>query len=133
MSSPAPARKGLALADQAYDFVQARPTRAIEIAERAFAFARDEADPEAQVAALHVLWWAQRVVGDPRSLRTARKGIRIGEKHGVVRRLALLRRNYSHGLAWAGSITAARREMDAAVEDLHGRDRAESVVFQIAI
>src|ERR1044071_9426508 len=123
MSSPAPARQGLALAEQAYDLVQVRPSRAVELAERALALARAEHDAEAQVAAFHALSWAQRVVGDPRSMRTARAGIRIGEKHGVRRRVALLRRNYSHGLAFAGSVEAAAREIDKAVAELHGRDR----------
>src|SRR5215211_4841400 len=133
MSSAPPSRRGLVLAEQAYELVQARPARAVTLAERAFAVAREETDAEAQVAALHALSWAQRVVGDPRSVRTARAGIRIGDKHGARRRVALLRRNFAHGLAFAGSIRAATREIDAAVADLHGRDRAESEVFRIAL
>jgi CHAT domain len=133
MSSAVPARKGLALAEKAYDLVQARPSRAVALAEEAFALARAERDAEAQVAALHTLSWAQRVMGDPRAMRTARTGIRIGEKNGARRRVALLRRNYASGLAFAGYTEAARREMEKAVADLHGRDRAESEVFRIAI
>jgi CHAT domain-containing protein len=133
MSSAAPARRGLALAERAYDLVQVRPTRAVALAERASALARAERDAEALVAALHALSWAQRVMGDPRAMRTARAGIRIGEKNGARRRVALLRRNYAHGLAFAGYTEAARREMERAVADLHGRDRAESEVFRIAI
>src|SRR5262249_3670687 len=117
----------------AYDLVQVRPARAVEFAERALARARAEHDAEAQVAALHALSWAQRVIGDPRAMRTARAGIRIGEKHDVRRRVALLRRNYSHALALAGFTEAAVREIETAVSDLRGRDRAESEIFRIAI
>src|SRR5262245_51100212 len=123
MSSAAPLRNGLALAEEAYDLVQVRPNRAVALAERAAAVARTERDAEAQVAALHALSWAQRVLGDPRAMRTARAGIRKGEKHGARRRVALLRRNYAQGLAFAGFTAAARRELDAAVADLDGRDR----------
>jgi tetratricopeptide (TPR) repeat protein len=133
MSRGAAPRRGLALAEQAYGLVQVRPSRAVALAERAFATARKEHDPEAQVAALHALSWAQRVVGDPRSARTARAGIRIGEKYGARRRVALLRRNFSHALAFDGATRAAQREMDAALADLHGRDRAEAEVFRIAL
>src|SRR5207253_1684758 len=45
----------------------------------------------------------------------------------------LLRRNLAHTLAFAGSSRAARREIEAAVADLTGRDRAESQVFRLAI
>src|SRR5580765_6232883 len=133
MSRGTAAREGLALADRAYDLVQKDPGQAVALAERALAVARRERDPEAQVAALHALSWAQRGIGDPRALRTARAGIRIGEKHGVGRRLALLRRNYSHTLAFAGHTEAARREIDVAIAGLRGLDRAQSEVFRIVI
>src|SRR5512133_2820853 len=133
MSRDDASRRGLDLAEEAYDLVQVRPARAAALAERALAVARSEDDAEAQVAALHALSWAQRVIGDPRAARTARAGIRIGERDGARRRVALLRRNFAHTLAFAGSIKAAHREIDAAIADLHGRDRLESEVFRIGI
>ena len=133
MSRPGLAPGGLALAEQAYALVQVSPGRAATLAERALSVAREEDDAEAQVAALHALSWAQRVIGDPRAAGTARAGIRIGERDGARRRVALLRRNFAHTLAFAGSIKAAHREIDAAIADLHGRDRLESEVFRIAI
>jgi hypothetical protein len=133
MSRAVPARKGLALAEQAYGLVEVRPRRAVALAERAVAVARNERDAEAQVRAYHALSWAQRILGDPGSMRSARTGIRVGEQHGVRRWLALLRRNYAHGLAFSGSTQAARRELEAAIADLEGRDRAQSEVFRIMV
>jgi hypothetical protein len=133
MSSAATARSALALAERAYDVVQVSPRRAQTLAERALACAQKERDFEAQVAALHTLSWAQHVRGDPRTFATARAGIRIGERHGYRRRTALLRRRLALSLANAGRGDAARREIDAAVAELEGHDRATSVVFQIAI
>jgi CHAT domain-containing protein/tetratricopeptide (TPR) repeat protein len=133
MSSAAPARDALALAERAYETVQVSPRRAETLAERALARARDEADVDAQITALHALSWAQHVQGNPRTVATARAGIRIAERHGDRRRAALLRRRLALSLANAGKRGAAEREIDRAIADLTGRDQARSEVFRIAI
>jgi CHAT domain-containing protein len=102
-------------------------------AERALALARVEGDPEAEVASLHALSWAQHVLGDPRTLSTARAGIRLARRHGDRRRAALLRRRLALSLADKGSTEAAWREIDAAIAELRGAERAQSEVFRLAI
>jgi hypothetical protein len=133
MSSAAPPQSALALAEQAYDSVQIRPRRAEALAEQALALARAERDTEAEVAALHALSWAQHVRGDPRTVATAKAGIRLAERYGDRRRAALLRRRLALSLANAGKIRAAEREIDVAIRELTGRDRARSEVFRMAI
>jgi hypothetical protein len=132
MSSPPP-RGALALAEEAFDHVQTDPAQAASLAERALALARLERNSEAQVASLHALSWAQHLIGDPSARRTARTGIRVGLRSGERRRVALLRRRLALTLAFDGAILAARREIDAAVADLSGVDRAQSEVFRVAI
>jgi tetratricopeptide (TPR) repeat protein len=121
------------LAEQAYSLVQVDPRRASRTAELALEQARETGDADAEVAALHALAWAQHVQGDPAATRTARTGIRIGERYGNRRGVALLRRRLALTLAIDGSTRAARREIAGALAQLSGRDRAESEVFRIAI
>jgi hypothetical protein len=133
MSSAGSARGALALAEEAHALVQVSPRRALALAERARAAATTEADFKAEVAALHALAWAQRVLGDERAVATARAGIRIGERHGDRRGVALLRRNLATSHAFNGQMRAARREINAAIALLSGRDRAQSEVFRVGI
>src|SRR5262245_29486583 len=120
MSSPAVGRSASTLADEAYDLVQVDPRKALALARRAEVAARAEADADARLVALHALSWAEHVLGDPRAARTAREAIRLGERHGRRRRVALLRRRLALILAGEGATTAARREIDAAVAALAG-------------
>jgi CHAT domain-containing protein len=133
MSSEATPAGALALAEEARALVQVSPRRALTLAEQARAAATAEGDVKAEVASLHALAWAQHVLGDPRAAATARTGIRIGERHGDRRGIALLRRRLATSHAFAGEMRAARREIDAAVALLSGRDRAESEVFRVGI
>src|SRR5438105_5762156 len=110
MSNGIPAGAALALAEEAYVLVQVHPSRAASLAERALTLAREERDPEAQVASLHALSWAQHVIGDPRAVRSARAGIRVGVRSGQRRRVALLRRRLALTLAFEGAARDARRE-----------------------
>jgi hypothetical protein len=122
-----------ALAAEAYDLVQASPRRALALAERALEAARAERNPRAEVAALYALSWAQHELGDPGTVASAKAGIRIGERHGDRRGVALLRRRLAIAYAFAGDARTARREIDAAVAMLGGRDRARSEVFRVEI
>src|SRR5690348_2294406 len=130
MSSGSPA---LTLAEDAYGLVQADPQAAAALAERALLSARAERDVAAQVTAVHALAWAQHVLGDSRAAASARRGIRLGERHGNRRAVALLRRRLSMTLAFAGDLRGARREFEAALVDLRGSDAAQSEVFRITI
>jgi hypothetical protein len=130
MSSGAPA---LALADQAYDLVQADPQAAAALAEQALENALAEGDAGAQIAALHALAWARHVLGDPRAIETARRGVRVAGRSGDRAAVALLRRRLSISLAFAGHVREAKREIDAAIADLTGAERARSEVFRLAI
>jgi tetratricopeptide (TPR) repeat protein len=134
MSSPAaPTTDASGLAREAYALVQVDPRKAERIAEQALTLARDTRDADAHVAALHALAWAQHVEGDPRAIGTARVGIQVGLRHGNRRGVALLRRRLALSLAFEGETHAARREIEAALAELRGRDRAESEVFRVAI
>jgi hypothetical protein len=133
MSTAAPPHEVLALAEEAYALVQARPRQALTLAERALAAARAERDGEAEVAALNALAWAQHVLGDKRALPTARAGIRVAERNGDRRGVGLLRRRLALTLAFAGKTRAAQRELDAALPLLSGIERAESEVHRIGL
>jgi hypothetical protein len=135
MSSGETARAGtaLALAEEAHALVQVSPRRALALAERALAVAFADGDVPAKLAALHTLGWAQRVVGDTRAIGTLRTGIRIGERHRDWRSVGLLRRQLAVTLGLAGQTKGARREIEAAVALLSGRDRAQSEVHRLAV
>jgi len=135
MSSAELRSEGVALAwaQEAHALVQARPRQALALAERALAAAAAENDARAEVAALHALAYAQFTLSNPRALATLRAGIRVGERHGDTRGVALLRRLLAVRLAFAGQTRAARREIDAAVALLSGLDRAHSEVHRLAI
>src|SRR5260221_10755163 len=133
MSRAQAARGALAMAHEAYQLVQVKPRRALALAERALGAAAAEKDAKAKAAALHALAWSQHVLGDPRAAATARAGIRVATRNGDHRAVALLRRRLALTLAFAGATRAARREIDASVALLDGRDRAQSEVFRIEI
>jgi hypothetical protein len=123
----------LALADAAHALVQTDAGRAAVIAERALTFAREQGEPEAEVAALHALGFARRELGDPRAVRTLRAAVRVGERNGLTRRAALARRPLAVYLAYQGAIGPALREIDAACAALDAHELARSEVFRIAV
>ena len=124
----------LAWAEEAHALVQVHPRQALALAERALAAASAQQDVEAEVAARRVLGWAQGVLGETQAGRaTLRAGIRLAERHGDRRGAGLLRRHLAVSHAFAGETHAAQREIDAAIELLSGRDRAQSQVHRVEI
>jgi len=123
----------LALAQSAFDLVEADAAAAGELAERALALARAQHQAEAQVAALHALSFARHELGDPRAIIAIRAAIRIGERHGLARRTAFARRRLALDLAGRGAISAALRELDAACASLDPHEQARSEVFRIGV
>ena len=89
--------------------------------------------PEAEVAALHALSFAQHELGDRRAIRTIRSAVRSGERHGLTRRTALARRRLALDLAGRGAITAAMRELELACAALDPHEQARSEVFRIGV
>ncbi|MFZ0380148.1 MAG: hypothetical protein WAL38_20135, partial [Solirubrobacteraceae bacterium] len=108
----------LALAESAHALVQSDAAAAATLGERALGVARKRRDVEAEVAALHALSFAWHELGDPRSLRTIRAAIRLGERHGLTRRTALVRRRLAVDLAARGAVRAALREFELACASL---------------
>jgi hypothetical protein len=123
----------LALAQTAFELVEADAAAAARLAERALGLARAQQETEAHVAALHALSFARHELGDPRAIRTIRAAIRIGERHGLTRRTALARRRLALDLAGRGAISAALRELDAACASLDPHEQARSEVFRIGV
>jgi hypothetical protein len=123
----------LELAQSAFEQVEADPFAAAAMAERALGLARRRRHPEAEVAALHALSYAQHELGDSRAIRTIRSAVRSGERHGLTRRTALARRRLELDLAGRGAITAAIRELELAYAGLDRHERARSEVFRIAV
>jgi hypothetical protein len=123
----------LALAQTAFELVEADAGAAARLAERAVGLARAQRAAEAHVAALHALSFARHELGDPRALRAIRAAIRIGERHGLARRTALARRRLALDLAGRGAISAALRELDAACASLDPHEQARSEVFRIGV
>ncbi len=123
----------LELAQSAFDLVEADPSAAAALAERARRVARGQRDREAEVAALHALSFAQHELGDSRAIRTIRAAVRLGERHGLTRRTALARRRLALDLAGRGAITAAIRELELASAALDSHERARSEVFRIGV
>ena len=95
--------------------------------------ARRQRHPEAEVAALHALSFAQHELGDARAIRTIRRAVRSGERHGLTRRTALARRRLALDLAGRGAITAALRELELACAALDPHEQARSEVFRIGV
>jgi CHAT domain-containing protein len=123
----------LELAQSAFDLVETDPTAAAVLAERALRSARRMRHPEAEVAALHALSFAEHELGDTRALRTIRTAVKVGERHGLTRRTALARRRLALDLAGRGAIAAAMRELELACEALDPHERARSEVFRIGV
>jgi hypothetical protein len=123
----------LQLAEAAYELVEADPSRAGTLAALALRCARGQRNPDAEVAALHALSFAQYELGDPQAIRTIRRAVRIGERHGLTRRTALARRRLALDLAGRGAISAATRELDLAYAALDPHEQARSEVFRIAL
>ena len=132
------ARRGLgqarAWAEEAHALVETEPRRALALAERARSTASTEGDRDAEIAALHSLAWAQLRLGDARaSVSTIRSGLRLATGQGDPQAAALLRRLLAAALALSGRTRAAQREMDAAITDLTGLERARSQVHRLAM
>jgi len=123
----------LELAQSAFELVEADASAAAALAERAVRLARRKRQPEAEVAALHALSFAQHELGDARAIRTIRRAVRSGERHGLTRRTALARRRLALDLAGRGAIAAAMRELELAYAGLDRHERARSEVFRIAV
>src|SRR6201992_1223851 len=122
----------LALAEAAFDRVQANAARAAEDARRALAMARARQLPEAQVAALHALAFAQEELGDPRGLRTARTAVRVAERHRLIERGGLARRRVAAVLEARGDGRAALRELELAAASMSAHELARTEVFRIS-
>ncbi|MDQ6778136.1 MAG: CHAT domain-containing protein [Actinomycetota bacterium] len=129
----APDDDPLALAEAAFELVEADPGKAARVAERALRLARAQREAEAEVAALHALSFARHELGDPRANDDIRAAIRIGEYHGLARRTALARRRLALDLAARGAIGPALRELDTARASLDAHEQARSEVFRIVI
>jgi CHAT domain len=123
----------LELAQSAFELVEADASAAATLAERAVGLARRRRNPEAEVAALHALSFAQHELGDRQATRTIRAAIRSGERHGLTRRTALARRRLAHDLASRGAIAAATRELELACAALDPHEQARSEVFRIGV
>jgi CHAT domain len=123
----------LDVAQAAFELVEADPSAAELLAERALRLARRRRHPEAEVAALHALSFAQHELGDGRAIRTIRRAVRCGERYGLTRRTALARRRLALDLAGRGAITAALRELELACAALDPQEQARSEVFRIGV
>ena len=123
----------LALAQSAFELVEADAQAAAALAERALRLARRQRNGEGEVAALHALSFAQHELGDRRAIRTIRSAIRAGQHHGLTRRTALARRRLAMDLAGRGAFAAAIRELELAREGLDAHEQARSEVFRVAV
>ncbi|HWH09642.1 MAG TPA: CHAT domain-containing protein [Solirubrobacteraceae bacterium] len=123
----------LTLAAAAHARVEVDAGEALGMAERALSCARRDRHAEAEVAALHALGFARHELGDDRAVRTLRAAVRVGERHGLVRRVALVRRPLAVYLAYRGEIGPALTELDAACAVLDDLELARSEVFRIAV
>jgi tetratricopeptide (TPR) repeat protein len=136
MSTQATGRRteALAWAEEAHALVRTDPRKALALAKRALTAASADGDDDAQVAATNALAWAQRVLGDePGAERTLRAGIRLAKSRGDRRATGILGRQLAVSLAFAGKARAARREIEAALSLLNGRDRAHAQVHRVTV
>jgi hypothetical protein len=133
VSNAASEGDALQLAESALDLVDAEPSKAAALAHDALRRARRRHDPEAEVAALHALSFAQHELGDPQAIRTIRRAVRTGERHGLTRRTALARRRFALDLAGRGAIAGALLELDLACAALDPLEQARSEVFRVAV
>jgi hypothetical protein len=121
-------------AEEAHALVETQPRKALALAERARSAASTEGDRKAEVAALHSIAWAQLRLGDAEaSASTIRSGLRLARRQGDTQAAALLRRLLAAALALSGRTRAAQREMDAAIAQLTGLERARSQVHRLAM
>src|SRR5262245_51289075 len=127
-------RQALAWAEEAHGLVRARPRQARALAEQALAAASAAGDVGAQVSAANALGWAQTVLGDGAAAeKTWRAGIRVATAHNDPRGIGILRRQLAVSLALAGKTRQAKREIDAALALLKGRDRAHAQIHRLAV
>ena len=122
----------LALAEAAFDRVQADAAGAAQDAQRALMLARTRRLPEAQVAALYALAFAQEELGDPRGLRTARTAVRVAERHRLIDRAGLARRRVAALLEARGDARAALRELELAAASMDAHELARTEVFRVS-
>jgi CHAT domain len=123
----------LGLAESAFELVESDPSAAAALGAQALGLARRQRHREAEVAALHALSFAQHELGDRRAIRTIRRAVRSGERHGLARRTALARRRLALDLASRGAFTAAMRELELAHEALDAHEQARSEVFRVGV
>src|SRR3954451_24044016 len=124
----------LALAEEAHSLVQKQPRRALDVAEQARRLAALEGDEAAAVAAWHALGWAQCVLGDATTgITSLRAGVRLARRRADAQAEGLLRRLLAVWLAVDGQTRAARREMEAALNQLSGLEHARSQVHRIEV
>ena len=123
----------LELAQSAFELVEADASAAASRAADALRLARRQRHPEAEVAALHALSFAQHELGDRRAIRTIRRAVRSGERHGLTRRTALARRRLALDLAGRGAFTEAIRELELARAALDPHEQARSEVFRVGV
>ena len=123
----------LELAQAAFELVESDASAAALMAERALGVARSRHHPEAKVAALHALSFAQHELGDARAIRTIRRAVRAGERHCLTRRTAIARRRLALDLAGRGAISAALRELELAYAALDRHEQARSEVFRVGV
>ena len=133
MTLAASQNDALELAQSAFELVETDASAAAARAARALRLARRQRHPEAEVAALHALSFAQHELGDRRAIRTIRSAIRSGERHGLTRRTALARRRLALDLAGRGAVTAAMHELDLAYAALDPHEQARSEVFRVGV
>jgi hypothetical protein len=133
MASSTSEPDALAIAEAAHAAVQANAARGRQLAEAALRLARQRSEPEAEVAALHALGFAQYELGDLNAIATLRRAVRIADRHRLARRAALARRPLSMYLAYRGAIQEAWRELEAASEALDERELARTQVFSVAL
>ena len=109
------------------------PPARLQDARRALALARARRLPEAQVAALHALAFAQDELGDPRGLRTARTAVKVAERHRLSDRAGLARRRVAAVLEARGDTRAALRELELASASMDAHELARTEVFRISV
>jgi hypothetical protein len=127
------AQDPLTLARTAHRLVESDTSRAASLARHALQVARRDGDRPAEVAALHALGFAQHELGDPGAIRTLQAAVRVGARNGLLAQAAMARRPLAIYLAYAGQITSAVREIEAACAQLSGIERARSEVSRIAV
>ena len=121
------------LAERAHAHVQQDPRVAATLARRALEEAQSADDPDAQVAALHALGFAQNALADPAVTTTLRRAIRVARRNGLTNAEARARLALAGALAQQGAIRGALHEVDRATGELDPFERARAEVFRLGL